>query len=339
MARIKFFIFFSFILLPVLASADDSIKDFQEYIEKYDVADIIDTIPTDNPLNFWIAIRENNKDFQKAFEAAKKGKAKSAQREIGEAVAKMHSSNDLIPHEEGLDFFADSLLSFTNINSLHRECRLAFTKDLNENAYSYPGGEIYISLGMYNRLKGDFNLLMAVYAHEITHFVLQHAFVNAYMEGKRLKRNTIVAGVVSVLNGAIAGVADGLNASNGIYTNNTAIAMYNNENLMEAAKTDAVCYSFSYGKKQEIEADIIAYRYLEWIGIGGDAYIQMLKLIDSDLEIFQNSGESHPLTSERIALLQYMTSDEWKKWKEEKNKEVEAKGKYRTDPNRFEGIL
>ena len=94
-----------------------------------------------------------------------------------------------------------------------------------------------------------------------------------------------------------------------------------------------------YGKKQEIEADIIAYRYLEWIGIGGDAYIQMLKLIDSDLEIFQNSGESHPLTSERIALLQYMTSDEWKKWKEEKNKEVEAKGKYRTDPNRFEGIL
>ena len=71
MARIKFFIFFSFILLPVLASADDSIKDFQEYIEKYDVADIFDTIPTDNPLNFWIAIRENNKDFQKAFEAAK----------------------------------------------------------------------------------------------------------------------------------------------------------------------------------------------------------------------------------------------------------------------------
>lgn len=97
-------------------------------------------------------------------------------------------------------------------------------------------------------------------------------------------------------------------------------------------------FRMQYSREQEIEADIVAYRFLEWCGIGGDVYIRMLKdygkatgdYREGELdkttysELFHaiNSGgspsrktrmmDSHPTTVSRIELLEYMAAGESK---------------------------
>ncbi len=310
---------------PFITFAKDQFKAFRDIILKYDVIDVVDTLDRTDPTKFWETIRLNNEEFQKAYNDAKNGKAKAAQRAIGEAVAEMHKYNDIIPIVHELSPLADSLRLFTGISDIHRESHLDFTYSRDENSYSYPGGDVYLTLGLANRLNFDFDLLLSVYAHELTHFILQHAFVEAHKAEKKQKRELLLATIVSGMDMGAAAFSDGYNASNGIYTNNVAAAQSRAESTRKQLDENVIFYRFNYGLVSDYEADIVAYRFLEWIGIGGEAYIRMLEMLQSDLEIFQNSGETHPYISDRINLLKYLGSEDYRIWNNQQKTEIDKK--------------
>ena len=79
------------------------------------------------------------------------------------------------------------------------------------------------------------------------------------------------------------------------------------EGLIEAFEKDAYYFKFKYTRNQEIESDIIAYRFCEAMGISGYAYIMALQLLgDSDVYLRASSTSDHPTTAYRILLLKYL---------------------------------
>lgn len=298
-------VFILLLLLPFFASAKDASKEYQKAIDKYDIVDVVDTLNCDNPTEFWRTIRDTNTAYQSALKDARKGKAKEAQRLIGDAVKQMRSVNEALPLANDLAWLADSLWSFSGIGPLYREATLAFTLSRDENAYSYPDGQIYITIGEYNRLNGDFDLLMAAYAHELAHFVLQHAFVQTHQSEKSRKKAELIGGIITSF---CCGFLDGMYEAEGTPTYYSDLNDIKNE--LRDIKRNQTSYRFAYGRNQVFEADIIAYRFLQWAGIGGDAYVRMLQALGSELEIFQNSGDEHPLTADRIALIRQLESND-----------------------------
>lgn len=307
-------------------------KEMQKILDKYDVIDLVSDIDRSSPVNFWKAVQDGNKIYQEARNAAQKGKAKEAQNAIAEALMYARAYNaEPIVDDSICGFITGELMDIAGINRLFREAKLHLTYEPYENAYCNPGGDIYITAGLFFLMDGDTELLSGIFAHEISHFVLQHAFTTLYADKKRRKRDDIIKGVTAGVALGAAAYGSIKSAEAGVRANYTDLAVDLVANVSTALDNERVKYLFKYSKEQEYEADIIAYRFLEWLGIGGDKYIRSLSLVNSDMEIFHNDESDHPLTADRISLLEYISSDAYHNWKagaEKRRVQKEDDGKY-----------
>lgn len=294
------------------AQGELKIKEQRKLLQKYDLwhDKEIDGIYRDSPGEFWNYLRENNKPFQKALKAAQNGKAKNAQKVLGEAIAEIESMYEPPEYVEGVSELLDSLKAGSGIMDLYqREAELRIDWSMVPNAFTLPNGIVYMTAGILARMDLDYNMLMAVYAHELAHFVLQHSFTNIYYEDRRRKRNELLAGIASVVYVTAAAVSDFVAASNGVPSNSTAYSVDAAISIMNGAKKNVKSFQMKYTREQEYEADIVGYRFLESIGIDGSYYIEMLRRMKSDLEIFSNDGSTHPLTEDRIVLIEFMRTN------------------------------
>lgn len=153
------------------------------------------------------------------------------------------------------------------------------------NAFATPFGQVYLTEGLVRLYHFNKNLLIGVCAHEATHYLCQHSLVGLWQQKKKEKKNKILAGVAVGLNTvAQAGVAM-YAASSGVeysqdYWDNWAESVNGiNNSFIQAFKEDAFYFQFKYARQQEIEADLMAYRFCESIGLGGYAYIIALELL------------------------------------------------------------
>lgn len=266
----------------------------------------------DSPQLYWEYVRDHNKQYQEALKAAKKGKAREAQQAIGEAIGEIRRSYNQPLYFEGISELLDSVKAGSGISELFPfEAKLYCDPVDYPNACALPDGTVYITYGIMKRLGFDYNLIMAVYAHELAHFVLQHSFCHIYFTTKKIKKNKILSEIFSVISVSAAAYGDISMASTGVDTraSMTRSAIRISNNVEMAAQKDAIAYKMRYNREQEYEADILAYRFLEAIGIDGDCYIKMLKSIMSDLEVFSNDESTHPLTEDRIALIELMRNN------------------------------
>ena len=78
------------------------------------------------------------------------------------------------------------------------------------------------------------------------------------------------------------------------------------ENTFESASKDSYLYKFKYSREQELEADIIAIRFLEWIGINPQYYIDTLKQLGTEYDLMYDEESDHPTTKYRIDLLSFL---------------------------------
>ena len=263
-----------------------------------------------NPHSFWYQVKEENIESQKLKKAFEKGKLASS---LSEAVSKINKLKT-ITENGGLAEFnpytVDELektldRELCGSNTFLKEIRI-YPEEM-ENAFTTPFGHIYITSGLLSCLHYDIDLLLAVCAHEVAHYLFDHSLVREWKATKREKRNEIWAGIAAGINTGAAyyGAANGV-ASNGgqDYWENVNKT---NDALINGFREDAYLYKFKYDRKQELESDIIAYRFCEATGIGGYAMIMALQLLDGNGEYLTTDDTSdHPSKAFRIGLLKHL---------------------------------
>lgn len=292
---------------------DNKIEEFRKYIKKYDMRDSIkDNLIVGDASSYWRAIMDKNKRYQEALEAATKGKksAKVAQKNMRDAMQYAYEYAKTFDSVNYMNPLIDSLVAITGINDIYREAQLYVIHEPVENAFVFANGSAYITDALMNRLNFDVELLIGVYAHELVHFTLQHMYAGWYYGDIKKRKNDLLADVFSGLTVGAIVAADMYAATNGVQPPKNRDESYQRtiDSFKKEADRNTEKFRIKYSKEQEYEADILAYRFCEWIGIGGNKYIDALRLIQSDLEIFYQS-DTHPLTSDRIALLEYMATN------------------------------
>ncbi len=116
------------------------------------------------------------------------------------------------------------------------------------NAFALPGGQIFISTGLYNLLQTE-GQLAAVLGHEIGHVIARHS-------SQRLAKNKLTQG----LTGAVA-VATGDASST------------------QLAAVIGELVNMSYGRDDELEADVLGVRFMSEAGYDPRAMIEVMKIL------------------------------------------------------------
>jgi len=171
------------------------------------------------------------------------------------------------------------------INSMHPDWYdgyyVTILDDYTLNAFSTPGGHIFITRGLIEITTSE-DMIAAIIAHELAHIQLQHGIseithdrlVNSLgQERDRIRQNL----------------------SNDRYTEFTDFIDKIADNLLNKG----------YSQTLEFEADNMAYSLLISTGYNPDSLIDLLRILDG-LSINQrvSLNQSHPLPSQRIAVLQ-----------------------------------
>lgn len=299
---------FLIILFPIFLWAQKNSK-FDKFIEKYDVIEYVNEIDNSKPELFWDAVWRNNKPLLKLYEACneKKKTALDAQKTLGYAMLTSQSFYEDFYVLNAARELTDTLKKYLyNNESDLLVRRLDVIHDVEPNAFTTPDGQIFMTDSLVCLMKFSPRKLLGICAHEMTHFILQHSLSNAYATQKKLRKNEIIAGVAAGVSAAsnTYAQANGAVGSDSWKDVETIV-----DNLFEAARDDAFNrYYYKYSRDQEVEADIVAYRFLEWMGIGGDCYIEALKLMGTEDDKYYSKQSEHPTMEMRIQLLEYLSN-------------------------------
>lgn len=277
-------------------------------INKYDVKHIVDTIKQRTAASFWVAIHNNNKryrDLEKAFN--KKNET------LGQALMLIEAASKYNDEHESSTVDYDSLgMVLSNdlgINKLRDQKPIKFILQQDINASMDAYGQMRVNWGAVCKLSYD--ELLAVCAHETAHYTCMHVVSGIWKIAKKYKNNRMWAdiGVGIFIGAAVATTA--YNASNGYEDKSTNNTLSNADIIIQAAynySDDATeKFHYRYSREEESEADILAYRFLEFTGLSGDhliAVLKRMKLLYGDTP--EGDYEDHPTLSFRIEVLEAM---------------------------------
>lgn len=280
---------------------------FENYLDSYDFK-YSHTPNTNISADFWrCLLKENIAYLELQDEMSRDPKCKMLQQALNVVAsnkAKMYYylNTKCQPYQVS-DIETDLINQLIGVNT-HVLTELRIYPAADANAFATPYGHIYLTTGIVLKYHLNNNLLLGICAHEITHFLCQHAVVNLWKQYEKEQRRRIVGGIAAGLYAvaAIAGAGSRANYS-GIVNNSL--------DLFTVISDSAYYFQFKYSRSQEIESDLIAYRFCEAIGIGGYAYIMALQLLgENDLYMKANRTAEHPTLSHRIAFLKWLYNRE-----------------------------
>ena len=172
------------------------------------------------------------------------------------------------------------------------------------NAAMYPNGTMIISTGLLSALHSE-DELVAILAHEIAHFVLDHSITNVNAAITRKKRaefwSAIATGITAVAEGVVS------SKTNGSYIPGAATAS------MAIASTAIASQiidrlGMKYNHDQETEADDIAVKVLELLHYDKNALATAFNRIQNQLSYERSNAiyfdsYTHPALIKRIERL------------------------------------
>ena len=280
--------------------------DYEAMITRSDPWEYVNTIPRTSPYEFWLAITTNNKQYLKLKEK-KDNPTKLYLQAANDYTYNRNLSIQLYNLEKEYNILiqneiTDSLTSIFGLEKIDKEAEFFFVdkNDLNASCDTYGKMRIYTMLA--DSL--TFPELIGVCAHEMSHHILMHILATEYSYLKKQKKNQIWAEIGAGLTVGAVAVSQ---AYSGVYgsQSNTNWGAYA-QGVYNEYKNDAyhasVNYGYRYDREDEAEADIIAFRFLQWLGYDGYEYITMLKKIDNRIAKTQKYFD-HPVTIERIRLI------------------------------------
>lgn len=258
---------------------------------------------------FWDYIVLNNEQFMKYVNNTSKLAMKTR-----EEFADIINTFDSYPHSHGqVELDLSKSMCGNDYTAFIRG--ISFEKEEEYNAYALPNGMIYVTERLKNLLIANNNTigLYGVIAHEIAHCVLLHSEVHMYRAKIKKRNNNRKKIVAGILGGAIlsAGMAAYTNSGAMVHesmSNNISTISYGLGSIIEYEfDKNTFKYGFSYSREQEIEADIIACLFLEWMGQDPNSYIQVLEILKEWAPDIPTEKEleysNHPSFDFRIATL------------------------------------
>lgn len=126
------------------------------------------------------------------------------------------------------------------------------------NAFALPGGQVFITLGLLNRLETE-DQLAGIFGHEIGHVVARHG-------AERIAKQELTEG----LTGA-------------------AVVASGDYSTAQAAQMIANVVNMSYGRDQELQSDDLGVRFMIQAGYNPEALIEVMKILDE-----ASGGQSQP---------------------------------------------
>lgn len=282
-------------------------KKFDKLINEFDVIEYVESLEKNRPDLFWDAVWRNNENLNKLYDAItkKKSTALDAQKDLYEAALFSADYYNNLQLDSEFQDIADTLFYVIGIRDVFPDAKIYVIYDDQLNAFACPDGRLYLNSGLIMCKGIPVEGLFGICAHEAAHFLLQHSLVEAYAFRKKEKKNKIIAGVVSAVDAAANAYAQA----------NGAVGNESWDNVNERiesniiwASDNALKYRYKYSREQEIEADIIAYRFLEYMGLGGEHYINALKTIGYENDAYYDDTSDHPTTEFRVGLLEYLSN-------------------------------
>ncbi len=286
--------------VPYVCGGRNMERRYERMVRKYDVSESVKE--AEDLEEFWGQLWRSNWEYMRFYKAYNRRKPKPAARETFKKYAAPKGLTDnyrlTLRLMDDFNETLDEVMEDLGADYMEYKPRLHVVDDREFNAYSYPDGDIYIQSGVLNNPRMTYWGLVGICVHEYAHYLLQHALVGIYDSVRKERRAIAIAAVAAGLNTAAAAYS----SASGNYVdwdsvNRANFAFFDAAFLI----TDHLIYKYS--REQEIEADIIAFRFLEYIGVGGEYYIDALRLAPS---AHYSSTSDHPSTAYRVALLTHM---------------------------------
>lgn len=185
-------------------------------------------------------------------------------------------------------------------NRRHEQLKATIIKDHNPNAYIFANGALYITTGMLSSINSEEELI-AILAHEVAHYVLDHSIYNINQKAKREKRAEFWTGVAT----AVAATADVYMATQNEYHVPGALTLGTAVAASSIASSVTERLGVQYSREQEFLADECAVEILNLLRYEstslGVALSKMKNycIINGNYSALFASG-SHPSLNDRI---------------------------------------
>jgi len=162
--------------------------------------------------------------------------------------------------------------------------RFRIVRDPQPNAFALPNGSIYVTTGLLTLIDNE-SQLAAIIAHELTHVMRRHTYVQNRSNRKKFLTMNVMAAVGAYAPGGIVGA---------VITVVTTVAPF----IMMAT-------IYGYSRDLEREADLKGIDMMISAEYAPEEMVNVMKLLDTDIEgenirLFYND---HPSLDERIKYL------------------------------------
>lgn len=297
-------------IMPVSLAAQTS--EVKRAINKFDVKSQISSVYSKRPELFWKCIEDNNENLKKIAKAYKSNKSSLVKTMEGmlSEMKIMQKTDRPVP---GYDDLKRRLSSDLGIDKETSDHPILIMDDNTFNASMDPLGQMRINRGIINSL--TYEELLAVCAHEAAHMFCEHVLDRCWKQEKKRRSNEAWATVGATLAlGTIA--ASGVYGASVGYDGVSSNPLLQNPGLMfEAFEYDAMTatarFRFRYTRDQELEADILAYRFMEFMGYGVEHWLSALKKMQAysgDYSTKTDKKSTHPSAMFRIQVISALMS-------------------------------
>lgn len=296
--------FLTFMCIWLLGISSSYAQSHKSILSKNDIIKYLPETSDGKAESFWNHVVTDNKEFLETVDKIfnkKGGSAKTARETIAKALGQSEA------------YYADDAKLLVNVDSAKYDVlgNTKFADDIHiyyldyddVNAFCTPSSNVYVYSGLLNSLPKDkiYTCFLGVLAHEFTHGLLHHALIAQYKIAKKEKQNQLVADIAT----GLAVAHDSFSKARGTESVIPNTGEYSSK-VHSWAQKATLMYQFRYSREQEYQADIIAFRFLDWIGIGGEIYLDLLKALNQPFEYTDESD--HPSTDDRMELIKYMCS-------------------------------
>lgn len=263
--------------------------------------------------SYWEELRIVNKNYKKLEKAINRKGATimAAEMEYQSTWSDIVRLQYLYEEHRLHKDISDSLLVWTNLKDV-RKLNIPIIYILpiqgyNAASYPYETQMVLFTEDIVNIL--DKEELIACAAHELAHYYLKHQLAHIYSVKKKGKRNRFWANFGTALYAGVMAGANMYGASQGaepLDIDYEKLTTTVGSVFDKQAENATIMYEFKYSREQEFEADIVALGFLSKAGIDCNKMISLFQKLEPYTSGEFSKTDDHPLTSERIKLLEYI---------------------------------
>lgn len=299
--------FFILIIVPLSVFSADIEKEYEKLIGKYDVAAEAKAIQKNSPYEFWNTALENDERLLKFHKDMEK--KRGAEKEASNRIANLprfypQYDESVIESAQG---FCDTLLIDMGIADLGLNCSLHIVYSQEVNAFAVlteDGFAMCITTGLISKKGVNYNIAMGYVAHEFVHGAFLHHIRSAYAKAKEKRKNKLLGGITAGLTAVTAATEAYTAVTYGIPTCRTDYGQIIRD-IGDAAEISTLKYSLNYSREQEIEADLLAYRFMENLGCA-EEFINGLRILGTQYDELYSEYSDHPTIISRINFLKFI---------------------------------